>query len=179
MTKTTPHTNRGPALSHLLRVAAALALAATSACIQLEADLPEICKTAEITYTAPQSALKSGAAAGGLEQTVEFLPAGLSEVLTELKLTSGAVSITPAGAVDELKMILRPADGSTEFDLALLHMKPVGAGGPVPDLQADLLPYLGGTLVFQVAGSPPDGTKFFVAVCASAKAAKEFKLTNH
>jgi hypothetical protein len=30
--------------------------------------------------------------------------------------------------------------------------------------------------VFQVEGTPPDGTKFSVSVCASAKAVKEFKL---
>ena len=162
-------------LQTLLRLASALALAATTACIQIEAELPELCKTAELTYTAPSSATK-GAAAGTIEQTVEFLPKDLGEVLTELALTSGHVSITPASAVDELKMVLRPADGSTEFDLMLLHLKPVGGGGPIPDLKADLLPYLGGRLVFQLVGTPPHGTKFTVAVCASAKAVKEYKL---
>jgi hypothetical protein len=168
----TAMTTSRAALQTLTRLAAALALAATAACIQVEAELPEICKTAELTYTAPASAV----VIGNVEQTVDFLPGGLGEVLTELKLTSGSVFVTPAGAVSELKMVLRPAAGSTEFDLTLLHMKPVGGGGPIPDLQADLLPYLGGQLVFQVEGTPPDGTKFSVSVCASAKAVKEFKL---
>ena len=161
------------ALQTLLRLTAALALAVTTACIQVEAELPEICKTAEFTYRAPPSF----APAGEVEQTVDFLPADLREVLTELQLTRGSVIITPASAVDELTMILRPASGSSESELTLLHMKPVGDGGPIPNLQADLLPYLGGKLVFQAVGAPPDGTQFVVAVCASAKAVKEFKLT--
>ena len=173
-----PKPSPSAALQTLLRLAVALLPAATGACIQIEAELPEICKTAQVTYTAPQSAAKGEVTAGTFEQTAEFLPKDLGDVLTELKLTSGSVSITPASAVDELKMVLRPLDGSTESDLALLHLKPVGDGGPIPDLKADLLPYLGGKLVFQVVGTPPDGTQFFVAVCASAKAVKEFKLAH-
>ena len=171
MTKSMTKSKPIAALQTLLRLAAVLVLAATAACIQVEAELPEICKTAEFTYRAPPSL----APAGAVEQAVDFLPAGLGEVLTQLQLTSGSVLITPAFAVDELKMVLRPAEGSTESELTLLHMKPVGSGGPLPDLQADLLPYLGGKLVFQVVG-PPEGTHFVVAVCASAKAVKELKL---
>ena len=167
-----PINKPGAALQTLLRLAAVLALASTAACIQVEAELPEICKIAEFTYRAPPSL----APAGAVEQAVDFLPADLREVLTELKLSSGSISITPGSGVEELKMVLRPVSGSTEFDLTLLHMKPVGSGGPLPDLQADLLPYLGGKLVFQVVGTPPDGTRFVVAVCASAKAVKEFRL---
>ncbi len=163
------------ALQTLTRLAAVVALAATAACIQLEAELPEICKTAELTYTAPPGA-KGASPVGAVEQAVDFLPADLAEVLTELKLSRGSVSIWPASAVDELKLVLRPAAGSAEGNLTLLYLKPVGDGGPVPDSQADLLPYLGGQLLFQVVGTPPDVTKFFVAVCASAKAVKELKL---
>ena len=155
-----------------LRLAAALALASTAACIQIDAELPDICKTAQFTYTAQQTAL----ATGQIEQTVDFLPSELSDILTQLQLSSGTVSVTPAGAVDELKMLLRPPAGSTEFDLTLLHMKPVGEGGPIPNSQADLLPYIGGQLVFQLTGTPASGTTFFVSVCASARATKNFKL---
>jgi len=168
------HTPSRTALSTLLRLFSALALAGTSACVQIEAELPDICRTAQFTYTAPQNAL----VAGESEQTVEFLPSELSDYLTVLQLNSGSVSVTPAGAVDEVKIVLRPPAGSTEFELTLLSMKPVGEGGAIPGSQADLLPYLGGQLAFQVVGTPPDGTTFLVTVCASAKAVKDFKLSN-
>ena len=159
-----------------LRLAATLALAATStACIQIEVELPEICRTARFTFTTPANGLADGTLSGTNEQVVGFLPGELTE-LTQLTLTSGAVSIYPANAVDELKILLRPPEGSTGLELTLLHMKPVGEGGPVPDSQADLLPYLGGKIAFQISGTPPDGANIFIAICASAKAVKEIKL---
>lgn len=155
----------------LRRLATLLLLAPALGCIQLDAELPEVCVTQSVTFTAPTNSLV--AAVG--EQVVDFLPQEVHQ-LSALALTSGSLAVSPAGAVGELKIVLHPPDGSTDFDLELLHLRPVGEGAAFPDTQADLLPYAGGKIGFKSTDVPPDGTTFFVTICGRAQLSKTLRL---
>lgn len=154
----------------LRRFATLLLFAHSLGCIQLDAELPEVCVSQVVTFTAPANSL---VAAG--EQTADFLPRQVDQ-LSSLALTGGSIAVSPPGAVGELKIVLHPPDGSTEFDLELLHLRPVGVGAQFPDTQADLLPYAGGKIGFKSNDVPPIGTVFFIEICAQAKASKTLKL---
>jgi hypothetical protein len=162
------------AAATLLRLTALAAAALATACVQVEVDLPDICKTVQITYNGSAT---SALVAGSTEQTAEFLSSDLSDYLTELQLSSGTVAVSPAGAITDLKILLRPPTGSTAFDLTLLHLAPVGSGGAIPAAQADLLPYVGGQVVFQATGTLSAGAVFDATICASAKATKQLTLS--
>jgi hypothetical protein len=154
------------------RIAALALVCASLGCIQLEAQLPEICKSQTVTFNAGAQASPL-ITSGAVEQDAPFIPSDASSFLTALVMTSGSLSVTPAGALDEVQILLRPPDGSAVQELQLLDLNPVGDGAAFPDTSANLLPFLGGEIAFRVTGTPPDGTTLTVSLCAAATAKEE------
>ncbi|MBS2024834.1 MAG: hypothetical protein JST92_20755 [Deltaproteobacteria bacterium] len=151
---------------------AALALLAVG-CVQIEAEIPEVCKTQAVQVQGSAAALTTP---GPVEQDVPFLPTDSMGLLTTLSLSSGQLDVSSIDPNVELSIDLVPPEGDTAPALPLLR----AAGGQTTytfaNEGADLLPYLGGTLQLTLQHAPTQSVGLTLKVCVSAAAQKEFQI---
>ena len=167
------------------RLLAALIAATPMACIQLSADLPQVCTTQTVQIAGTAAASSAAVPTSTLSQDIDLAPSG-SNLLTHLVLQSGSVTSTGSDLsfIDSMTIAVKPSTSG----LSPISLVDYTRSGPVaPDQIAitaagqDLVPYLssdGGTkLTVSITGKAPvKGATVAIDLCFGANVDKTFKL---
>ena len=169
----------------MLRLLAALIALAPLGCIEIAADLPQICTTQTVQIAAPTAAVAAAVPSSTVAQEIDLAPDG-SSFLTHLTLQSGSVTSTGSDLsfIDAMTIAVKPAQSGLQ-PISLVDYTRSGATTPdqipVVATAQDLVPYLssdGGTkLVVSITGRPPrTGATVAIDLCFGANVDKTFKL---
>ncbi|HUJ29243.1 MAG TPA: hypothetical protein VLW85_24655 [Myxococcales bacterium] len=155
----------------------ALAAVLSTACVQVQADLPPVCGSVSVDF-AGVAAAPTRTLSVPVEQTFELGQGMDLSPITDLKIETGTVQAgagTDLSFVQALQIAVLPPAGSALPELALLDWT-APAGPPVtliqmPAASPDLHPYLGAqglSLRLRATGSPPQyDWSLLVDLCAS------------
>jgi len=167
------------------RLFAALIAAAPMACIQIAADLPEVCTTQTVQIAGNTAPSAAAVPSGTVSQEIDLAPSGAG-LLSHLTLQSGSVTSTGSDLsfIDSMTIAVKPAQSGLS-PIALVDYTRTGTVTPaeiaVLASAQDLVPYLsseGGTkLTVSITGKPPQhGATVAIDLCFGASVDKTFKL---